>query len=162
MGKPTREGLMQLINARWPGVTIFRANRGLVILVGTADLASEVACLAKSEGLTVPTEPEAVEGEYEVQIFGFPRQPRDLEPAEPQTMWVLSEVYSEDGLVTSAVVLGVYSTEGRGKEAKDIREGNTRALERWTAADNGGMQFDVDAHYTWPLEPFTVDEHYWE
>lgn len=72
--KPTREKFKSEVLKHWPGATIVEADRGLVIVVGSSTVATDIQTLAKTLGLTAGAidyqGPESVE----VRIFGFPRR----------------------------------------------------------------------------------------
>lgn len=76
MLKPTREQFKAQILERWPGATTIEADRGLYVVVGSADVAMAIQFLAKDAGYRPTGIDERGPEDFLVRIFGFPRGKR--------------------------------------------------------------------------------------
>lgn len=73
MLKPTRREFKGRILEEWPGATVIEADRGMYVVVGSADVAMAIELKAKAAGYRPTGIDERGPQDFLVRIFGFPR-----------------------------------------------------------------------------------------
>lgn len=76
MAKPTREEFKAHVLEKWPGAAVIEADRGMYVVVGSADVAMSIQFEAKEAGLKPGSIGERGPEDFLVRIFGFPRDAR--------------------------------------------------------------------------------------
>lgn len=74
--KKTRTEFAATLKQQWPGTTIIEADRGMYVVVGSADVAMAIEMAAREAGLLPKGIDRRGPEDFLVRIYGFPRRPR--------------------------------------------------------------------------------------
>lgn len=75
--KPTRAGFTEEVLRGYPGAQVSNSNRGLLITVGTLEIAVSIMRLANAKRLNVPHPPDTISPDcITLHVFGFRREER--------------------------------------------------------------------------------------
>jgi hypothetical protein len=72
----TRTEFVAMLKQTWPGATTVEADRGLYVVVGSAEVALAIETAAREAGLAPKGIDRRGPEDFEVRIFGFPRDRR--------------------------------------------------------------------------------------